>query len=118
MASGASRGPCASLKGSGVLADAGHQPGLVLSLDTLHAPAFAEGLALVETRALRHADEGQGGGGFLGIVVHAVELDLQVVDVGRLVGITDLGALALEEFKQLRGVEFGDLIHVYSTAGT
>ena len=34
--------------GSGVLANTGHQPRLVLALGALHAPAFAERFALVE----------------------------------------------------------------------
>src|SRR3989344_9417305 len=53
---------------SGVLADTGHQPGLVLALSAFHAPALAERLALVEARGLGDAGEGQGGGGLLGIV--------------------------------------------------
>ena len=36
-----------------VLANAGDQPGLVVALGALQAPAFAERLALVEARGLR-----------------------------------------------------------------
>ena len=58
--------------GSAVLADTGDQPGLVVAVDALHAPAFAEGLALVEARGLGHAAEGQGGDRLVGQLVDAV----------------------------------------------
>src|SRR5690606_12736003 len=96
---------------SAVLADTGDQPGLVVAIDTFHAPAFAEGLALVEARGLGQAAEGQGGDGLVGQLVDAIELHLEVVDVGGLEAVTQAGALFLEEAEQLRGDELADLVH-------
>src|SRR3990167_684849 len=67
-----------------VLAHAGNQPRLVIALQALHAPAFAEGFTLIEARGLLDAAEGQGGDGLVGQVVEAIELYIEVVDVGRL----------------------------------
>src|SRR5690606_5764055 len=96
---------------SGVLADAGQQPGLVLALLAFHAPAFAEGFALIKARGLAHAAEGQGGHGHVRVVVHTIEHHVQVVDVSGLETVTQGLAFASQELPHLRGHEFGDLVH-------
>src|SRR5450830_1821498 len=90
---------CSSARVSAVLADTGDQPRLVLALRTFHVPAFAEHFALVETRGFRHAAEGQRGDGLVGAIIHTFQLYAQVVDVGRLERIAQVGAFALEELQ-------------------
>src|SRR5690606_28749418 len=99
-------------RGSAVLANTGDQPGLVFTLQTLQAPAFAEGFALVETRGLGQTTEGQGGNGLVGLVIQPIELHFQIIDVGGLETVAQAGTLLLQEAGHLRSEELGDLLHL------